>query len=287
VARVIHERRESDLPEFRMPETCPECGSKVERVEGEAVARCTGALICPAQIKHGIRHFATRKAMDIEGLGDKLVDQLVEQNLVRTVADLYHLTHEQIASMERMGGKSAENLLKALEASKKPPLDRLLYALGIREVGEVTAHSLAAHFGTIEALQDASEETLTEVADVGPVVASHVAHFFQQEKNRRVIQALRDAGVDWQPVEKITGEQPLAGETWVLTGTLSMPRIQAKNLLESLGAKVSGSVSAKTSCVLAGEAAGSKLTKAEKLGVKIISESDFVDYLASQGIEVS
>jgi len=287
VARAIHERRETDLPEFHMPTTCPVCGSAVERVEGEAVARCTGALICPAQIKHGIRHFATRKAMDIEGLGDKLVDQLVELGLVHTVADLYHLTHEQIASMERMGGKSAENLLKALEASKKPPLDRLLYALGIREVGEVTAHSLAAHFGTIEALQGASEETLTEVADVGPVVASHVAHFFQQEKNRRVIQALRDAGVDWQPVEKNTGEQPLAGETWVLTGALSMPRIQAKNLLESLGAKVSGSVSAKTSCVLAGEAAGSKLTKAEKLGVKIISESDFVDYLASQGIEVS
>ncbi|MGB5486452.1 MAG: NAD-dependent DNA ligase LigA, partial [Lysobacterales bacterium] len=147
VARAIHQRRETDLPEFQMPETCPECGSAVERVEGEAVARCTGALICPAQIKHGIRHFATRKAMDIEGLGDKLVDQLVEQGLVHTVADLYHLDHQQLASMERMGGKSAENLLKAIEGSKKPGLDRLLYALGIREVGEVTARSLAAHFG--------------------------------------------------------------------------------------------------------------------------------------------
>ena len=287
VARVIKQRRETELPEFHMPESCPECGSAVERVEGEAVARCTGALICPAQIKHGIRHFATRKAMDIEGLGDKLVDQLVELGLVNTVADLYHLDHEQVSSMERMGGKSAENLLKALEASKKPGLDRLLYALGIREVGEVTAHSLAAHFKSIQALQEASEEILTEVSDVGPIVAGHVAAFFQQEKNLKVIKALSDAGVDWQPLEEKGGEQPLAGETWVLTGALSMPRIQAKNLLEALGAKVTGSVSAKTSILLAGEAAGSKLTKAQKLGVKVISESDFVEYLETQGIETS
>jgi len=287
VARVVIQRRETDLPEFQMPDTCPECGSGVERAEGESVARCTGALICPAQIKHGIRHFATRKAMDIEGLGDKIVDQLVEQGLVHTVADLYRLTFEQIASLERMGGKSANNLLKALEASKKPPLDRLLYALGIREVGEVTAHSLAAHFGSMQALADSSEEDLVEVSDVGPIVAGHVAAFFQQEKNRKVIQALADAGVGWQPLEETGGEQPLAGETWVLTGALSMPRIQAKNLLESLGAKVSSSVSGKTSTVLAGEAAGSKLAKAKKLGVKVISESDFVDYLASQDIEVS
>jgi DNA ligase (NAD+) len=285
VARAIHQRRETELAEFQMPETCPECGSAVERVEGEAAARCTGGLICPAQRKHGIRHFATRKAMDIEGLGDKLIDQLVETGLVHTVADLYRLDHEQIASMERMGGKSAENLLKALEVSKKPPLDRLLYALGIREVGEVTAHSLAAYFKTMEALQGATEETLVEVSDVGPIVASHVAVFFQQEDNRLVIQALRDAGVDWQALEDKSGEQPLAGETWVLTGALSMPRIQAKNLLESLGAKVTGSVSAKTSTLLAGEAAGSKLVKAQKLGVNVISESDFVEYLGSQGIE--
>ncbi len=287
VARAMHQRRESDLPEFRMPETCPECGSAVERIEGEAVTRCTGGLSCPAQIKHGIRHFATRKAMDIEGLGDKLVDQFVEEGLIKTVADLYRLTHEQIASLERMGGKSAENLLNALEASKKPPLDRLLYALGIREVGEVTAHSLAAHFGSMEALRQASEESLTEVSDVGPIVASHVAAFFQQENNIQVIQALSDAGVDWQPLEDITGNQPLAGEIWVLTGALSMPRIQAKNLLESLGAKVTGSVSAKTSTLLAGEAAGSKLTRAQKLGVKVISESDFVEYLESQGVDIA
>jgi DNA ligase (NAD+) len=267
-----------------MPENCPECGSLVERVEGEAVSRCTGGLFCPAQRKHSIRHFATRKAMDIEGLGDKLVDQLVENGLVETVADLYHLGHEQIASMERMGGKSAENLLKALEGSKNPPLDRLLYALGIREVGEVTAHSLAVHFGTMQVLQEASEEALTEVSDVGPIVASHVVAFFQQENNRLVIQALSDAGVKWHSLEAEKGAQPLAGETWVLTGAMSMPRIQAKNLLESLGARVTGSVSARTSTVLAGEAAGSKLAKAQKLGVRVISESDFVDYLESQGI---
>jgi DNA ligase (NAD+) len=286
VARALHQRRENELLEFRMPEFCPECGSAVERVEGEAVSRCTGGLICPAQRKHSIRHFATRKAMDIEGLGDKLVDQLVEAGLVHTVADLYRLTHAQLASLERMGGKSADNLLQALEGSKNPPLDRFLYALGIREVGEVTARSLAAHFGTLDALREASEETLTNVDDVGPIVASHVVTFFQQENNRRVIQDLSDAGVEWQPLEDQTGEQVLAGETWVLTGALSMPRIQAKNLLESLGAKVTGSVSAKTTTLLAGEAAGSKLTKAQKLGVKVISEGDFVKYLETQGIDV-
>jgi DNA ligase (NAD+) len=287
VARAIHERRRDVLPEFQMPETCPECGSAVERVEGEAVARCSGGLFCPAQRKHSIRHFATRKAMDIEGLGDKLVDQLVEEGLVHTVADLYLLTHEQLVSLERMGGKSAENLLKALEDSKHPPLDRLLYALGIREVGEVTAHSLAAHFGTMKALQQADEQTLTEVSDVGPIVAGHVAAFFQQENNLQVIQALSEAGVDWQALEEQGGEQPLAGEIWVLTGALSMPRIQAKNLLESLGAKVTGSVSAKTTMLLAGEAAGSKLAKAQKLDVKVISESDFVKLLQSYGVQIS
>jgi len=286
VARAVHQRRETDLAEFRMPESCPECGSAVERIEGEAVTRCTGGLICPAQRKHSIRHFATRKAMDIDGLGDKLVDQLVEEGLIHTVADLYCLTHEQLVSLERMGGKSAENLLKALEKSKKPPLDRLLYALGIREVGEVTARSLATHFGTLDALQDASEETLTEVNDVGPIVAKHVAAFFEQDNNRQVIEALLAAGVEWQPLEDKSGQQPLAGEIWVLTGALSMPRIQAKNLLESLGAKVTGSVSAKTTALLAGEAAGSKLVKAQKLGVKVLSESDFVDFMETQGIKV-
>ncbi len=279
LARAIHSRRESELAEFRMPEECPECGSAVERVEGEAVSRCTGGLICPAQRKHSIRHFATRKAMDIEGLGDKLVDQLVEAGLIHSVSDLYHLSHDQLSALDRMGGKSAANLLKALEDSKQPPLDRLLYALGIREVGEVTARSLAIHFGSMDALIDASEEALTEVADVGPVVASHVAAFFQQENNLQVIRALKDAGVAWQALEASGAEQPLAGQTWVLTGSLSVPRIQIKNQLEALGAKVSGSVSGKTSVVLAGEAAGSKLTKAQKLGVKVISEAELANYL--------
>ena len=279
VARAMHGRRKSELPGFHMPERCPECDSAVERIEGEAVARCTGGLICPAQRKHSIRHFATRKAMDIEGLGDKLVEVLVEQELIHNVADLYALNHEQLSSLERMGGKSADNLLKALKDSKKPPLNRLLYALGIREVGEVTAQSLARHFGTMEALQEASEEVLTEVSDVGPIVASHVFSFFQQDNNREVIKALQDAGVDWQILEDTVGEQPLAGQTWVLTGSLSMPRIQFKNRLESLGAKVSGSVSGKTSVVLAGEAAGSKLTKAQKLGVKVMTESEFEEFI--------
>lgn len=287
VARAMHERRETELAEFRMPERCPECGSDVERVEGEAVTRCTGGLVCPAQRKHGIRHFATRKAMDIEGLGDKLVDQLVESGLVHTVADLYRLTHEQITSIERMGCKSADNLLNALEGSKKPSLDRLLYALGIREVGEVTARSLAQHFGSMDKLAKATEEALEEVSDVGPIVASHVAAFFQQENNLEVIRALEDAGVQWQALEDTAGEQPLAGETWVLTGALSMPRIQAKNLLVSLGAKVTGSVSAKTTRLLAGEAAGSKLARAQKLGVTVVTESEFVEYLEAQGIALS
>ena len=286
VARAVHARRETELPEFRMPEKCPECGSAVERPEDEAVARCSGGLVCPAQRKHSIRHFATRRAMDIEGLGDKLVDQLVEEGLVHTVADLYRLDREQLAALERMGGKSADNLLAALEGSKQPPLERLLYALGIREVGEVTARSLAKHFGGLDALLEADEETLTAVDDVGPIVAGHVAAFFQQENNLQVIRELQEAGVEWQAPEIRAGEQPLAGETWVLTGTLSAPRAQFKNLLESMGAKVTGSVSAKTTALLAGEAAGSKLAKAEKLGVRVFSEAEFNEYLEEQGIEI-
>jgi DNA ligase (NAD+) len=285
IARAVHARRATDLAEFRMPEQCPECGSAVERPEGEAVARCSGGLVCPAQRKHSIRHFATRRAMDIEGLGDKLVDQLVEAGLVNTVADLYRLDREQLAALERMGSKSADNLLAAIEGSKHPPLERLLYALGIREVGEVTARSLAHHFGGLDALLRADEETLTAVDDVGPIVAGHVAAFFQQENNLQVIRELQQAGVEWQAPEAKTGEQPLAGETWVLTGTLSAPRAQFRNLLESLGAKVTGSVSAKTTAVLAGESAGSKLAKAEKLGVRVLSEAGFNEYLEEQGID--
>ena len=284
VARVVMERREGDPEPFRMPEHCPVCGSAVERDEGEAAFRCTGGLFCGAQRIRSIQHFASRRAMDIEGLGEKLVVQLVEAGMVESIADLYRLDREQLVSLERMGEKSADNLLEELEKSKNPELDRLLYAMGIREVGEVTARSLAKHFGTLEALVEADEEDLIEVEDVGPVVASHVHAFFREQHNTDVIAALQQAGMHWQAVEESGGEQPLAGQAWVLTGTLSMPRARAKTLLESLGARVTGSVSSRTSVVLAGEAAGSKLRKAEKLGVEIVDEEAFRALLESHGV---
>jgi DNA ligase (NAD+) len=286
VARVVAERREGELEPFELPEHCPECGSDVERLEGEAVARCSGGLVCPAQRKQSIMHFASRQAMDIEGLGEKLVDQLVDAGLVHSVADLYRLTHEQVAGLERMGEKSADNLLAAIRGSQQPELGRLLYALGIREVGEVTAQSLAAHFGSMEALIDADEESLLQVDDVGPIVAGHVRAFFDQPENIGVIDELRELGMAWQAPEGPSGDQPLAGQTWVLTGVLSMPRAQAKRTLESLGAKVTGSVSARTDVVLAGEEAGSKLTKAEKLGIEVIDEEGFVARLAELGVSL-
>jgi DNA ligase (NAD+) len=285
VARVVIERREGQPGEFEMPVECPVCGSAVERVEGEAVFRCTGGLFCGAQRIRSILHFASRRAMDIEGLGEKLVVQLVEGGLVNSIADLYRLDKEQLTALERMGEKSAENLLSELERSKTPELDRLLFALGIREVGEVTATSLARNFGTLEQLMEADEDELVEVPDVGPVVASHVHAFFSEAHNRDIIEQLRQAGLKWQALEVDQGEQPLTGQTWVLTGALSMPRARAKNLLESLGARVTGSVSARTSVVLAGEAAGSKLRKAEKLGIEVVDENEFVERLRAHGVE--
>lgn len=286
VARVVLERRAGELAEFQMPVSCPICASAVERVEGEAVFRCSGGLFCPAQRKQSIMHFVSRRAMDIEGLGEKLADQLVAKDLVHSVADLYILTREQWVALERMGRKSADNLLAELERSKTPDLDRLLYALGIREVGEVTARSLAKFFGTLERITSASEEELIEVPDVGPVVAGHVHAFFQEAHNNEIIASLAQAGLQWKAVEVNQGEQPLAGQTWVLTGALGMPRAKAKNLLESLGAKVSASVSAKTSVVLAGEAAGSKLKKAQSLGIKVISVADLRTLMADHGIHL-
>jgi DNA ligase (NAD+) len=284
VARVVSERRQGEPPEFAMPDTCPVCGSAVERVEGEAAFRCTGGLFCGAQRIRSILHFASRKALDIEGLGEKLVVQLVEQDLVHSVADLYELTRERLVGLERMGEKSADNLLQQLERSKRPALDRLLYALGIREVGEVTATALARHFGSLEKLLAASEDELVDVPDVGPVVASHVHAFFQEQHNLDVLQQLQAAGLQWQPLQATAGEQPLDGQTWVLTGALGMPRARAKSLLESLGARVAGSVSAKTTVVLAGEEAGSKLRKAEKLGVEIVDEEAFRALLEKHGL---
>ena len=226
--------------------------------------------------------------MDIEGLGDRLIEVLVDEGMVSTVADLYRLTKFQIASLERMGDKSAANLIAAIDRSREPVLWRFLYALGIREVGEATAKGLAAHFGTLEAISEADEESLQTVPDVGPIVAGHIRSFFDQPHNQETLAALKEAGVTWQEEQVLSvDEQPLSGQTWVLTGTLSgMTRDEAKEKLEQLGAKVAGSVSKKTACVVAGEAAGSKLTKAEQLGVPVLDEAGLADLLREHGIEV-
>jgi DNA ligase (NAD+) len=278
VVGVVASRRPRNARKVIMPTECPVCGSEIVRAEGEAVARCSGGLYCAAQRREAIKHFASRRAMDIEGLGDKLVEQLVDAGLVDHVNDLYHLTVEQLAGLERMGEKSAQNLVEALEKSKHTQLARFIFALGIREVGEATARALAGHFGRLDALMEADEEALMEVPDVGPVVAHHVATFFQQPHNREVIQALRDAGVRWDESAPVkAGPRPLAGNTYVLTGALaSMTREEAGERLMALGAKVTGSVSKKTTAVIAGEAAGSKLAKAEKLRVPVMDEATFL-----------
>lgn len=285
VVKVVLDKRPANAKVIERPTACPVCGSDVVQIEGEVVARCSGGLFCPAQRKEAIRHYASRKALDIEGLGDKWIDILVERDMVKTVADLYTLTRDDLVALERMGDKSASNLIEAIEGSKNPPLWRFLYALGIREVGEATAKALASYFGTLEAVAEADEEALQRVPDVGPVVAGHIRSFFDQPHNQETIAALREAGVQWQSEEITTAaEKPLAGETWVLTGTLdAMTRDQAKERLEALGAKVAGSVSKKTSCVVAGEAAGSKLQKAESLGVPVMDESAFLDFLKEHG----
>ncbi len=280
VAAVVLSKRPAGTRPVVMPTRCPVCGSEVVRLEGEAVARCSGGLYCAAQRREAIKHFASRRAMDIEGLGDKLVEQLVDAGLVDHVDGLYRLTAEELADLERMGEKSAQNLVEALDRSRHTQLARFIFALGIREVGEATARALAQHFGGLDALMQADEESLMEVPDVGPVVAHHVATFFQQPHNREVIQALRDAGVHWEEKEPAARKEetlPLAGNTYVLTGALeSMTREEAGERLMALGAKVAGSVSKKTTAVIAGEAAGSKLAKAEKLGVTVLDEAAFL-----------
>ncbi|SFN05142.1 NAD-dependent DNA ligase LigA [Marinobacter pelagius] len=285
VVKVVADKRPKNAKPVELPKTCPVCGSDVIQIEGEAVARCSGGLYCPAQRKEAIRHYASRKAMDIEGLGDKWIDILVDRGMVKTVADLYHLKVKDLTSLERMGEKSATNLVKAIEGSREPVLWRFLYALGIREVGEATAKALASHFGTLEAIADADEEALKEVPDVGPIVAGHIRSFFDQPHNQETLQALKDAGVRWQEEQVEQGEKPLQGETWVLTGTLSgMTRDEAREKLEALGAKVAGSVSKKTACVVAGEAAGSKLAKAEQLGVPVLDEEGLLKLLKEHGL---
>lgn len=281
VVSVVLSKRPKNAKRFTMPMQCPVCGSDVIHAEGEAVARCSGGLFCAAQRKEAIKHFASRKAMDIDGLGDKLVEQLCEQGLVRDVADLYSLTREQLAGLERMGEKSAQNLSEALEKSKETTLARFLFALGIREVGEATARNLAGYFTTLEAIRSASEEELQQVPDVGPVVAAHIRAFFQQPHNLEVIDKLLRAGVQWPVIERRgTAALPLQGKTVVLTGTLSeMTRDEAKQRLRALGAKVTGSVSKKTDLVIAGAEAGSKLNKAEQLGVEVADENGFIALL--------
>ncbi|MFO7529529.1 MAG: NAD-dependent DNA ligase LigA [Marinobacter sp.] len=286
VVKVVADKRPENAKAVELPKTCPVCGSDVIQIEDEAVARCSGGLYCPAQRKEAIRHYASRKAMDIEGLGDKWIDILVDRGMVKTVADLYQLKVKDLTSLERMGEKSAGNLVKAIEDSREPVLWRFLYALGIREVGEATAKALASHFGTLEAIADADEEALQEVPDVGPIVAGHIRSFFDQPHNQETLQALKDAGVRWREEVVEQGEKPLQGETWVLTGTLSgMTRDEAREKLEALGAKVAGSVSKKTACVVAGEAAGSKLAKAEQLGVPVLDEEGLLKLLKEHGLE--
>ncbi|WP_027013739.1 NAD-dependent DNA ligase LigA [Comamonas composti] len=267
--------RAAYVPNFRMPASCPICGSAVVREKGEANHRCTGGLFCPAQRKEALLHFAARRAMDIEGLGDKIVDQLVDGAVVRSLPDLYRLGLVALASLERMGEKSAQNLLDALEKSKSTTLARFLFGLGLRHVGETTAKDLARHFGSLDAIMAAEVEQLLQVRDIGPVVAASIHTFFAQPHNREVVEQLRACGVHWEEgAQRELGAQVLAGKSVVLTGTLpTLSRDQAKEMLEAAGAKVSGSVSKKTFCVVAGAEAGSKLAKAQELGLPVLDEA--------------
>ncbi len=285
VVAVLPDKRQAGASEFTMPAHCPVCGSDVVREEGEADHRCTGGLFCAAQRKQALLHFASRKALDIEGLGEKLVDQLVDGNVVKTLPDLYRMGFVSLAALDRMAEKSAQNLLDALEKSKQTTLARFLYALGIRHVGESTAKDLARHFGQLDAVMNASVEQLAQVPDVGPVVAESIRTFFDQPHNREVVEHLRAVGVHWPegaPTEGAT--LPLVGKTFVLTGTLpTLSRDDAKAMLEATGAKVAGSVSKKTSYVVAGEEAGSKLDKARELGVPVIDEGGMRALLGGEG----
>ena len=280
VVKVVEEKRPDNARSVLFPSHCPVCDSEVVQLEGEAVARCSGGLFCAAQRKEAIKHYASRKAMDIDGLGDKLVEALVDEGHIKNVADLYTLTRYQIANMERMAEKSADNLLGALEKSKKTKLSNFIYSLGIREVGETTARTLSNAFGTLEKIRNATVDELVAVQDVGPIVANHIVSFFEQPHNNEIIDQLIAEGVNWPDIVVDSADKALQGKTFVITGTLSqMTREEAKEKLLALGAKVSGSVSKKTHCVIAGEAAGSKLKKAEELGIKVMNEQEFIDML--------
>ena len=280
IVGVVAERRPADARTFVMPTTCPVCGSHIERPEDEAIARCTGGLFCGAQRKQALWHFASRRAMDIDGMGDKIVEQLVDQQIVRTPADLYKLGVAKLAALDRMADKSASNLVAAIDKSRATTLARFIYALGIRHVGEATAKDLARHFGNLDALLAAREAELLQVRDVGPVVAQSIANFLAEPHNVEVIEQLRAAGVHWDEQEAALGPQPLAGKTIVLTGTLpTLARDAAKEMLEAAGAKVAGSVSKKTDYVVAGAEAGSKLAKAEELGIPVVDEEGMLRML--------
>ena len=280
---VLHDRRPADARPIIFPKTCPVCDSAIVRIEGEAVARCTGGLFCAAQRKEALKHFVSRKAMDIDGVGGKLIEQLVDRELVHTPADLFKLDLTTLTRLERMGSKSAENALASLEKAKNTTLARFIFALGIREVGEATALNLANHFKTLEALQNADLEALQQVPDVGEVVANRILAFWHEPHNVAVVNDLIAQGVHWETVEtKEVTENRFKGKTVVLTGTLTqMGRNEAKALLQDMGAKVSGSVSAKTDFVIAGDAAGSKLTKAQELGVTVLTEEEFLAEIQS------
>jgi DNA ligase (NAD+) len=279
VVSVIKDRRPANAAEFVMPTNCPVCDSHIERLADEAVARCSGGLFCGAQRKQALIHFAHRRALDIEGLGEKIVDQLVDHNLVRTPADLYKLGFTALANLERMGEKSADNLIQAINQSRNTTLARFIFALGIRHVGETTAKDLANHYQSMHALMDANLEDLLTVKDVGPVVADSITSFMQEAHNREVIEQLLASGMQLTVEAKVISAA-VAGKTFVLTGTFpTMTRDEAKDLLEKAGAKVAGSVSKKTDYVVAGADAGSKLTKAEELGVPVIDEAAMLELL--------
>ncbi|MGR5212157.1 NAD-dependent DNA ligase LigA [Vibrio rotiferianus] len=282
VVSVIKERRPETAREILFPNACPVCGSHVERIDGEAVTRCTGGLVCQAQRKEALKHFVSRKALDVDGLGEKVIEQLVDREMVETPADLFKLSAGVLTVLERMGPKSATNVVNALEKSKLTTLPRFLYSLGIREVGEATAANLAQHFKNLETIEQATEEQLVEVQDIGVVVAKHITTFFSEEKNQAVVQDLLAQGINWPeisaPQEGV--ELPLEGKIVVLTGTLSqLGRSEAKETLQNLGAKVTGSVSKKTDILFAGENAGSKLAKAQELGVEVKTEQDLLNLM--------
>jgi DNA ligase (NAD+) len=275
VVAYVPEKRPADASQFVMPTHCPICGSDIVRLEDEAIARCSGGwLKCPAQRKGGLQHFASRRAMDVEGLGEQLVEQLVDRNVVNTPADLYRLGLSALAELDRMAEKSAQNVLDALQKSKDTTLPRFIYALGIRHVGEATAKELARHFGNLDKVLQASEEQLLEVADIGPVVASSIRAFFSDALNVELVEQLRAVGVHWpEHAGSDSQPKPLQGNIFVLTGTLpNMSRDEAAQMIEAAGGKVTGSVSKKTSYVVAGAEAGSKLAKAEELGIRILDE---------------